>query len=52
MEFESAEIEPDSDVYALKVDRVVSVTPLSLDLTSRIDLEAWGKAFGDGTVPP
>lgn len=27
-----------SDVYALSVDRVVSVTPLSLDLTSRIDL--------------
>ncbi len=52
VEFESAEIEPDSDVYALKVDRVVSVTPLSLDLTSRIDLVAWGKAFGDGTAPP
>jgi len=27
--------EPDSDVWALKVDRIVSVTPLSLDLTSR-----------------
>ncbi|MCC7361167.1 MAG: 5'/3'-nucleotidase SurE [Anaerolineales bacterium] len=30
-------LEPDSDVGAL-VDRVVSVTPLSLDLTSRVDL--------------
>jgi 5'-nucleotidase len=27
----------DSDVYALRVKRVVSVTPLSLDLTSRVD---------------
>jgi 5'-nucleotidase len=31
-------LEPDSDVYALRVDRCVSVTPLSLDLTSRVDL--------------
>jgi len=29
----------DSDVYALRVKRVVSVTPLSLDLTSRIDFK-------------
>jgi 5'-nucleotidase len=29
--------EPDSDVYALAVDRVVSVAPLSHDLTSRVD---------------
>lgn len=27
--------EPDSDIWAVTVDRVVSVTPLSLDLTSR-----------------
>jgi 5'-nucleotidase len=33
-------VELDSDVWALRVDRVVSVTPLSLDLTSRIDLTA------------
>ena len=31
-------LEPDSDVYALRVARLVSVTPLSLDLTSRVDL--------------
>ncbi len=30
--------EPDSDVYALMVDHVVSVTPISLDMTSRTDL--------------
>src|SRR5512135_1318170 len=29
----------DTDVYALRVKRVVSVTPLSLDLTSRVDLK-------------
>ena len=29
----------DTDVYALRVKRVVSVTPLSLDLTSRVSLE-------------
>jgi 5'-nucleotidase len=29
--------EPDSDIYALAVDRVVSVAPVSLDLTSRAD---------------
>ncbi len=28
---------PSSDVYAVAVDRVVSVTPLSLDMTSRVD---------------
>jgi 5'-nucleotidase len=33
-------LEPDSDVHVLRVDRVISVTPLSLDLTSRAD-------FGD-----
>lgn len=30
--------EPNSDVYALMQDAVVSVTPLSLDMTSRTDL--------------
>lgn len=30
--------EPDSDVYAVLHDRVVSVTPISLDLSSRTDL--------------
>jgi 5'-nucleotidase len=30
--------EPDSDIYALAADRVVSIAPLSIDLTSRVDL--------------
>jgi 5'-nucleotidase len=29
----------DTDVYALRVRRLVSVTPLSLDMTSRVDLK-------------
>ncbi len=32
-------LEPDSDIRAMLVDRVVAVTPLSLDLTSRVALE-------------
>jgi 5'-nucleotidase len=31
-------LEADSDIHAVLVDRVVSVTPLSLDITSRVDL--------------
>jgi 5'-nucleotidase len=30
--------EPDSDVYTLRVKRLVSVTPLSLDMTARVSL--------------
>ena len=30
--------EPDSDVYALLHDKVISVTPMSLDMTSRTDM--------------
>lgn len=33
-----ATLEPDSDIQALFVDRVVSITPISLDLTSRVGL--------------
>ncbi len=36
------DVEPDSDVYALLYDKVVSVTPMSLDLTSRTDLISLG----------
>jgi 5'-nucleotidase len=37
----------ESDVHALRVDKVVSITPLSLDLTSRVDLKALQASFGD-----
>jgi 5'-nucleotidase len=32
-------LEPDSDVYTLLIERKISVTPLSLDTTSRVDLQ-------------
>lgn len=32
------EVDPDTDVYALVFDEVVAVTPISLDMTSRVDL--------------
>jgi 5'-nucleotidase len=35
--FDPAKAEPDSDVYAVLHERVVSVTPISLDMTSRTD---------------
>jgi 5'-nucleotidase len=34
-----ASTEPDSDVYALMVDRAVSITPLSLDMTARLGVK-------------
>ena len=37
--------EPDSDIYALAVDRVVSVAPMSFDLTSRADREEMEEAL-------
>jgi 5'-nucleotidase len=55
---EPERLEPDSDVRAL-VDGVVSVTPLSIDITSRVDLatvaallsEAGGPAEPPAQVP-
>jgi hypothetical protein len=32
------QLEPDSDVYAFAIDRVVSVSPISFDLTARVEL--------------
>ena len=40
-----ATVEPDSDIRAVAIDRVVSLCPLSNDLTARTsmgELEAWG----------
>jgi 5'-nucleotidase len=34
---ESEGLEPGTDSYALRIERVVAVTPISLDLTSRVD---------------
>jgi 5'-nucleotidase len=41
------EAEYDSDVWAVQVERVVSVTPLSLDLTSRTDFGALDSCLGE-----
>jgi 5'-nucleotidase len=37
--------EPGTDVHALRINKTVSVTPLSLDLTSRIDLQDLDRIF-------
>jgi 5'-nucleotidase len=45
--------EPDSDIYALAVDRVVSVAPLSHDLTSRVDRGTIEQLLrGPGSIDP
>ncbi len=43
---EGAEV--DTDVYALRVKRVVAVTPLSLDMTSRVDLKDFDQLLRAG----
>jgi len=35
---DTSKTEPDSDAYAIHEDKIVSVTPISLDMTSRTDL--------------
>jgi 5'-nucleotidase len=39
IQFDEDKVEPDSDVYALRVAREVSVTPLSLDMTARVNFD-------------
>lgn len=34
---DTSQVELDSDIWAVRMDRVVSVTPISLDLTARVD---------------
>jgi len=45
---DTRQTEPDSDIWALKVDRIVSVTPLSLDLTSRVGFGTIYRQLCDG----
>ncbi len=40
IQYERSELEKDSDIYSLLVEKKVSVTPLSIDLTSRTDFDA------------
>jgi 5'-nucleotidase len=41
-------LEPDSDIFALVKDRVISVSPLTLDLSSRVDLRHLAQLLGAG----
>jgi 5'-nucleotidase len=41
----AGDVAPDSDIYTLLFDHMVSVTPLSLDFTSRVDLKALEQAL-------
>lgn len=47
-DIKTGELEPDSDVHALVVARVVSVTPLSLDLTARVDFREMQRLLENG----
>lgn len=38
----------DTDVYAVRIKRIVSVTPLSLDLSSRVELEEFDRLLRGG----
>jgi len=38
IEVDRETLDPDSDIYVFAIDRLVSVTPLSMDLTSRVNL--------------
>lgn len=40
-------LEPDSDIWAFVRDRVVSVTPLTLDLSGGVDLNEFATVMGD-----
>lgn len=50
-----SQAEPDSDVYAVMHDKVVSITPMSLDMTSRVDMfriqQMVGQHFAAQAVP-
>jgi 5'-nucleotidase len=47
--FWDASVEQDSDLYALHVEKKISLTPLSLDLTSRLDLLALDRTLRETT---
>jgi 5'-nucleotidase len=42
------EVSPDSDIHAFLFDKVVSVTPLTLDMTARVDLKELEKRLKAG----
>ncbi|MFO7320299.1 MAG: 5'/3'-nucleotidase SurE [Chloroflexota bacterium] len=44
-----AKVEPDSDIQAFVFDRVVSVTPLTGNMTAPVDLAGWSRMFLNGS---
>jgi 5'-nucleotidase len=44
------EVEPDSDVQAILYDQVVSVTPISVDLTARVDFTTLAQRLAAGDL--
>jgi 5'-nucleotidase len=46
--YDAGDLQPDDDVTALAIDRVPSLTPLSLDMTARGALTALAARFGSG----
>ncbi len=51
VQVDASQVEPDSDIYAFAVDRVVSVTPLSANLTARIVFSDFEKQLRQRTNP-
>lgn len=47
MTLNPSEAEPNSDVYAIFVDQVISLTPISLDMTSRVDIKQLESSLRD-----
>ena len=45
-------IEPDSDIYAFAVERIISVTPLSVNLTARVSLQEFATQLGRQPLAP
>jgi 5'-nucleotidase len=45
-------LEPDSDIRALAVDRVVSLSPLTIDLTAKVNLQDLQKTLSTGNAVP
>ena len=43
-------LEPESDIWAVTVDGVVSVSPLSLDMTSRVSLATMARRLNNGAA--
>ena len=47
IDYSPDDLEKDSDLYALLVEKKVSITPISIDLTSRTDFPALKAALSD-----